>query len=42
MEAELVSVAGHYLVNEDLKASLRGKPAQVYLKQGNLVLQTLP
>jgi len=42
MEAELVSVAGHYLVNEDLKASLRGKPTQVYLQHGNLVLQALP
>jgi septum site-determining protein MinC len=41
MEAELVSIAGNYVVNEDLKASLRGKPAQVYLQQAKLVVQAL-
>jgi septum site-determining protein MinC len=42
MDAELVSIAGNYLVNEDLKAPLRGKPAQIYLNQGKLVVQALP
>lgn len=42
MDAELVSIAGNYLVNEDLKAPLRGKPAQVYLNQGKLIVQGLP
>lgn len=42
MDAELVSIAGNYLVNEDLKAPLRGKPAQIYLNQGKLIVQGLP
>lgn len=42
MDAELVSIAGHYLVNEDLKPQLRGKPAQVYLDHDKLLVRTLP
>lgn len=31
LEAELVSIAGNYLMAEDLPETLRGQPAQVYL-----------
>lgn len=34
--AELVAVAGQYKVLDDLPASLRGKPAQIWLEDGKL------
>ncbi|MCE7032528.1 septum site-determining protein MinC [Lysobacter sp. GX 14042] len=34
--AELVAIAGHYKVMEDLPAALRGKPVQVWLQDGQL------
>lgn len=41
LEAELVSVAGHYKLMEDLDAQLRGKPVQVYLQQDRLKVEAL-
>ncbi len=39
--AELVAVAGHYKVLEDIPAELRGKPVQVWLDAGQLKLAAL-
>ena len=39
--AELVAVAGHYKVLEDLPMDLRGKPVQVWLEGGQLKLAAL-
>lgn len=39
--AELVAVAGHYKVLEDIPAGLRGKPVQVWLEKGQLKLAAL-
>ena len=41
LEAELVSVAGTYMVSEGLDRKLRGKPVQVYLKDAKLVVEAL-
>lgn len=40
-DAELVSIAGHYQVNEQLDENMRGKPTQIYLEEGKLKIQTL-
>lgn len=40
-QAELVSIAGHYRVFEDVPADLRGKPAQAWLDGEKLVLTKL-
>ena len=39
--AELVAVAGHYKVLEDIPKELRGKPVQVWLENGQLKLAAL-
>ena len=39
--AELVAVAGHYKVLEDIPVELRGKPVQVWLEQGQLNIAAL-
>ena len=39
--AELVSIAGHYRVFEDLPPDLRGKPVQAWLEGDKLLLQKL-
>ncbi|WP_114961139.1 septum site-determining protein MinC, partial [Thermomonas haemolytica] len=39
--AELVAVAGHYKVLEDIPADLRGKAVQVWLDHGQLKLAAL-
>ncbi|WP_345294831.1 septum site-determining protein MinC [Luteimonas vadosa] len=39
--AELVAVAGHYKVLEDIPKELRGKPVQVWLEHDELKLATL-
>ena len=39
--AELVAVAGHYKVMEDIPADLRGKAVQVWLEHGQLKLAAL-
>ena len=40
-QAELVSIAGHYRVFEDIPADLRGKPAQAWLDGEKLLLEKL-
>ena len=39
LEAELVSVAGHYQINEDLDQNLLGRAVQIYLKQDRLHIE---
>ncbi|MGN6514056.1 MAG: septum site-determining protein MinC, partial [Lysobacteraceae bacterium] len=39
--AELVAIAGHYKVLEDMPAALRGKPAQIWLEKGQLHIAAL-
>ncbi|MDM8569393.1 septum site-determining protein MinC [Thiotrichales bacterium HSG1] len=39
--AELVSIAGQYQVNEDLPDNLRGKPTQIYLQDNVLKIELL-
>ncbi len=39
--AELVAIAGHYKVLDDIPESLRGKPVQVWLENGQLKLAAL-
>lgn len=41
MGAELVSIAGHFKVLEDVPAALKGKPAQVRLDGEKVVMQAL-
>lgn len=41
LEAELVSIAGHYRVIEQLDAAERGKPVQMYLLADRLVIEPL-
>lgn len=41
LEAELVSIAGQYQVNEGLPEHLRGKPTQVYLQENELKIEGL-
>lgn len=41
LDAELVSIAGQYQVNEDLPDNLRGKPAQIYLEDNILKIESL-
>ncbi|MCP4701232.1 MAG: septum site-determining protein MinC [Gammaproteobacteria bacterium] len=40
MNAELVSIAGHYQISEDLDESLLDKPAQVFLEEDSLRIQS--
>jgi septum site-determining protein MinC len=40
-EAELISIAGHYRVFEDIPADLRGKPAQAWLDGERLMVAKL-
>jgi septum site-determining protein MinC len=39
--AELVAIAGHYKVSEDIPADLLGKPVQVWLDDGQLRIEAL-
>jgi septum site-determining protein MinC len=41
LEAELISVAGHYRVIEDLDAAVRGRPVQAYLEGERLTIKGL-
>jgi septum site-determining protein MinC len=41
LEAELVAVAGTYMVSEEFDRKLRGKPVQVYMKNNKLVVEAL-
>lgn len=39
--AELVAIAGHYKVLEDIPKDVRGKPVQIWLEQGQIRIATL-
>jgi septum site-determining protein MinC len=41
LDAELISIAGHYQINESLHDDLRGKPAQIYLQEDVLKVESL-
>jgi septum site-determining protein MinC len=41
LEAELVSVAGRFRVSEDMDQSLAGKPTQIFLDGGFLMIEPL-
>jgi septum site-determining protein MinC len=41
LDAELVSIAGEYLMADEMPEKLRGKPAQVSLKDGRLTVAPL-
>jgi septum site-determining protein MinC len=41
LDAELVSIAGHYRVSDDLDQALRGKPAQLRLEKRRLCIGPL-
>jgi septum site-determining protein MinC len=41
LDAELVSIAGQYQINEELQNHLRGKPAQIYLENDSLKMEPL-
>jgi len=41
LQAELVSVAGHYRVSENLRPQDTGKPVQIYLEERRLVIEAL-
>jgi len=41
LQAELVSIAGHYRVSEDLSPHTRGKPVQIYLDEHALFITEL-
>jgi septum site-determining protein MinC len=41
LQAELISVAGNYKVSEDLDASVRNKPVQIFLQNQALIIQDL-
>jgi septum site-determining protein MinC len=38
---DLVSIAGHYMVFEEIDASLSGKPVMLWLENGQLMIQAL-
>jgi len=41
LDAELISIAGQYQVNEDLPNNLRNKPVQIYLEEDVLKIEPL-
>ena len=41
LEAELVSIAGHYRISEQLDSADRGKAAQIHLMEDRLVIEHL-
>jgi septum site-determining protein MinC len=41
LEADLISIAGVYMSSEELPEDKRGKPVQVQLHQGELVISDL-
>jgi septum site-determining protein MinC len=41
LRAELISVAGHYRVSENLDPALAGRPVQVRLQDGRLIIEAL-
>lgn len=41
LQAELISIAGHYRVSEDLEEAVRGKAVQVYMDDTALIIEAL-
>lgn len=41
LQAELVSIAGHYRVSEDLDEAVRGQAVQVYMRNTALIIEAL-
>lgn len=41
LQAELVSIAGHYKVSEELEKTKQGQPTQIYLKEQALLIKNL-
>ncbi len=41
LNAELISVAGHWLVSDDIDERMLGRAVQIYLKGGGLVIEPL-
>jgi septum site-determining protein MinC len=41
LQAELVSIAGHYRISENIPPELRGMPVQIYLDQKILRIERL-
>jgi septum site-determining protein MinC len=41
LQAELISIAGHYKVNDDLNQNVRGKPVQIYLQDKALIIKDI-
>lgn len=41
LQAELISVAGHWLVSDDIDERMLGRAVQIYLKGGGLVIEPL-
>jgi septum site-determining protein MinC len=41
MEAELMSIAGHFKMEEELSETYKGKPVQVFLRDHSLVIEAL-
>lgn len=41
LEAELISIAGHYKINEELDKSEQNKPIQIYLRNQSLIIEKL-
>ncbi len=41
LQAELVSVGGHYKISENIDDSLRGVPVQIFLQDQSLIIQRL-
>jgi len=41
LRAELVSIAGHYRVSENIPAEMQGLPVQIYLEQKILRIERL-
>ena len=41
LQAELISIAGNYKVNDDLDKSIQHKPVQIYLQDLALIIKEL-
>ena len=41
LQAELISIAGHYKISEDLNQNVRGKPVQIYLEKHTLIIKEI-
>ncbi len=41
LKAELISIAGHYRVNEDLDESVQGRSVQIYMQDTALIIESL-